>query len=166
MNMQNKTHINKGLIVAAVLISFNMVAHFTKTNFEEWTRLAFGAIIVFGIAISVYLFSKEIECNKTFSTLFSYGFKVTAVVACVYFIYNLLAVYLFFPNFIEESIKRQVIDLKKISPIDEKGLQENMARAKSVARAMYFALTLMITLFLGVIGSLISSVAVQKNTNN
>ncbi len=164
--MQKKSHINKGLIVAAVLISFNMMTHFTNTNFKDWSSIVFGAIIIIGIFISVYLFSKEVEQEKTFSTLFSYGFKVTAVVACVFFIYNILAVYIFFPNFIEESIKRQVIDLKKTGPIDEKGLQENMEKAKSVARAMYFAFTLMSTLFLGIIGSLISTVASLKNNNN
>ncbi len=161
--MQNKSHVNKGLIIAAVLICFNAITHFTKTDFDEWTKLVFAAIIIIGLIVSIIFYNKELNNNTTFVTLFSYGFKTAAVVACVYFIYNLLAIYFFFPHFIEDSLNREIIELRKNNKFDEKGLQENMDKAKTVARSMYFALTLMGTLFLGIIGSLIGAVAAPKN---
>ena len=119
--MQNKSHVNKGLIIAAVLICFNAITHFTKTNFDEWATLAFAAIIIVCLIVSIVFYNKELNNNATFGTLFSYGFKIAAVVACIYFIYNLLAVYFFFPHFIEDSLNREILELKKTNKFDEKG---------------------------------------------
>jgi cytochrome bd-type quinol oxidase subunit 2 len=162
--MQNKSHIKKGLIIAVILIAFNAITHFTKTYFDEWTNFVVAAITIAGIILSVYLFSKEEKNNLRFSELFSYGFKTAAAVACICFVYNLLAVYFFFPYFIKETLIRKVALLKNTAPFDEKVFQQNIHNGIKVEQRVYFALTLMITLFLGIIGSLIGAVAAPKKT--
>ena len=57
--MQQKTHIQKGLLIAAILILFKVITHFTHTNFAEWTVFVFGLIILLGVLISVVLHKNE-----------------------------------------------------------------------------------------------------------
>lgn len=163
--MQNKSHINKGLTIAAVLICFNIITQFTNTNFDEWTTFVFAAIIIVGVAISVY-FSAKFEDNITFAQLFGYGFKTVAVVACVYFIYTILAVYIFFPNFVNEKLKHSIEEAKRQGAMDDKAVKANLdalnGLGKKVAIYMHIAGTIMGTLLLGIIGSIIGTVTTNK----
>ena len=162
--MQQKSHINKGLIIAAVLICFDAITHITKINFNEWTTFAFAAIIIIGLIISIYNYNKELNGHTSFGILFTHGFKTAAVVACVFFIYNLLAVYIFFPDLVQELFNNDISELKKHGTLDEKLLKENMEMALKITKYKHFALTLISTLFLGIIGSVVGAVAMQKKS--
>jgi cytochrome bd-type quinol oxidase subunit 2 len=168
--MQNKSHINKGLVIAAILICFNIVTQFTKTYFDEWTTFVFAAIIIVGVGASVFLLNKQDETGaSTFGSAFTYGFKTAAVVACVYFIYNILAVYIFFPNFIDEKLRRGIEEAKKIGSFDDSTTIQNSTTLNPLGRKViiytHFAGAIMATLFLGIIGSLIGAVSIKKTNN-
>jgi hypothetical protein len=166
--MQEKTHIHKGLVIAAVLIIFKSITHFTNTVFAEWTVFVFGLIILLGVIISVQLFSKE--NNYKFNELFSYGFKVTAVITCIYFIFIFLETKLFFPNYIHERLLKSIEQLKQSGIIDQKTFEENidqsMALGKKVETYKYFAGSIMSILFLGVLGAVIGSVISKNKARN
>ena len=169
--MQNKPHIKKGLTIAAILIIFNIITQFTKTSFDEWTTFVFAAIIVIGVAVSIFLYRKEIAEDSSFGTLFTYGFKTAAVVACVYFIYTILAVYIFFPGFVDEKLKRGIEEVKSQGAFDEKIMKEklqelNSGLGRKVAIYIHLAGTIMASLFLGIIGSLIGAGTAPKKYNN
>lgn len=165
--MQPSSHINKGLIIAAVLIIFNAVTQFTKTVFDDWTNYIFVLIILIGVVISVLNFSRENNQTPGFSVLFAHGFKTTAVIACIYFIYAILAANFFFPNFIEEKFAKGLEEAKKqgaLNDIDLKNRTQDAEKlAKKVIKYGYIAGSLMATLFFGVIGSIIGSVAAKKS---
>lgn len=165
--MQNKSHIKKGLTVAAILIIFNIITQFTKTNFDEWTTFVFAAIIILGVVLSTYLHSKESSESLSFSTLFGYGFKTAAVVACIYFVYTILAVYIFFPGFVEEKLKRGIEEAKKQGAFDEFKMKQNAQAIEGIGKKIiiytHLAGSIMGTLLLGVIGSLIGAVVANKN---
>ncbi|MFY7964786.1 MAG: DUF4199 domain-containing protein [Chitinophagaceae bacterium] len=164
--MQNKSHINKGLTIAAVLICFNIITQFTKNNFNEWTTFVFAAIIIIGVAVSVFLLAKSDDNNLKFAQLFGYGFKTGAVIACVYFIYTILAVYIFFPDFVNEKLKHSIEEAKRQGAMDDKTVKANLEAlnglGKKVAIYMHIAGTIMGTLFLGIIGSLIGTVTTNR----
>lgn len=164
--MQTKTHINKGITVAVAAIIFNATSHFNQSIFEEWTIFGFAAIIIVGVAVSIFLYGKEIENKANFSSLFSYGFKTAAVATCIYFIYTLLALNLFFPDFIAQKFNKGLAEAKKLGTIDEKLMKENMEMGIKMGKKILFythiAGSVMGTLFLGVIGSLIGAVGVAK----
>jgi hypothetical protein len=166
--MQNKSHIKKGLTIAAVLILFNIITQFTKTNFDEWTTFVFGAVIVIGVALSTFLYKKESDESLGFGSLFTYGFKTAAVVACVYFIYTILAVYIFFPGFVEEKLKRGIEEAKQQGAFDDKNMKENAQALEGLGRKIivytHLAGSIMGTLFLGVIGSLVGAGTAKKNS--
>jgi hypothetical protein len=165
--MQTKSHINKGLIIAAILICFNAISHFTKIYFDEWTTLAFAVIVIVGIIVSIHFFSKELNYNTTFGSLFTYGFKTAAVITCVYFVYTILALYVFFPGIIEEKFNNGIEEAKKQGAFDEKALKENMEAGMTIGKKIvtytYIAGSLMATLFLGVIAALIGAAVIKKN---
>ena len=164
--MQTKTHINKGIIIAFAAIIFNATSHFNKSIFEEWTTFGFAAIIIVGVAIAVFLFGKEVDNKVNFGNSFSYGFKTAAVATCIYFIYTLLALNLFFPDFIAQKFNRQLEEAKRLGAFDEKTMNENLEMGVKMGKKIMFytniAGSVMGTLFLGIIGSLIGAVGVSK----
>lgn len=167
--MQSKTHINKGLYIAAILIVFNVITHFTKTLYAEWTIFVFASIIILGVATSVYLYQNSIENAEKFSTLFAYGFKVAAVVTCIYFLYVLLEINFIFPEYINEKLGRSVTEMKQQGLIDEASFdanyQKGMLLGKKVETYKYIAGTIMSTLFLGVLGSVLGTVISKQKSN-
>lgn len=146
---------------------FNAITQFTKTVFADWTNFVFVAIIITGVIISVMSFSKENNHSASFVGLFGYGFKTAAVVACIYFIYALLATHFFFPNFIEDKFAKGLEEAKKQGLITEADVKNKIEGAEKLAKKVikygYIAGSLMATLFFGVIGSLIGAVAAKKN---
>ncbi len=168
--MQQKTHIQKGLVIAAILIIFKAITHFTHTSFAEWTVFVFGLIIVLSVAISVQLYKKENNFDFKFTELFSYGFKVTAVIASIYFIFIFLETKLFFPDYINERLLKSIEQIKQSGLIDQKTFEENveqsMALGKKVETYKYFAGTMMSILFLGVLGSVLGSVFSKTKATN
>ncbi len=168
--MQQKTHIQKGLVIAAILIIFKTITHFTHTVFAEWSVFIFGLIILLGVTIAVQLFQKETNIQFKFTELFTYGFKVTAVITCIYFIFIFLETKLFFPDYIHERLLKSIEQIKQSGIIDQKTFEENidqsMALGKKVETYKYFAGSIMITLFLGVIGSALGSVIAKSKATN
>ena len=164
--MQTKTHINKGLTIAASAIIFNATSHFNKSIFEEWTTFGFAAIIIIGVIVSIFLYGKELENKANFSMLFSYGFKTAAVATCIYFAYTILALNLFFPDFITQKFNRGIEDAKKQGILDQKSMNENIEMAAKMGKKIlfytYIAGSVMGNLLLGVIGSLSGAVGVNK----
>ena len=168
--MQQKTHIQKGLLIAAILILFKVITHFTHTSFAEWTVFVFGLIILLGVLISVVLHKNENNSIGKFTELFSYGFKVTAVITCIYFLFIFLETKLFFPNYIHERLLRSIEQIKQSGIIDQKTFDENIEQSmelgKKVETYKYFAGSIMSILFLGVIGSLLGSVITKTKAIN
>ena len=145
--MQQKTHIQKGLLIAAILILFKVITHFTHTSFAEWTVFVFGLIILLGVLISVVLHKNENNSIGKFTELFSYGFKVTAVITCIYFLFIFLETKLFFPNYIHERLLRSIEQIKQSGIIDQKTFDENIEQSmelgKKVETYKYFAGSIM-----------------------
>lgn len=161
--MQNKPHIQQGLVVAAVFIIFNIFRHISNTYFSEWTSFLSWAIMVVGIIISIFQYNKKINYNSSFSSLFGYGFKTAAVATCIIIIYLTLAVYIVFPNFTNQLIKQTIMQAKKAN--SNNTLQADQTEmAKKVVKISFVSMTLMGTLFLGVVGSLLGAVAAKKKS--
>ncbi len=165
--VKDKSHINKGLIIAVILILFNILTRVINAEFSEWPIFVFASIIIIGITIAIKIHDKNSNSINSFGLLFSYGFKIAAVIACIYFIYLILAINIFFPEFINEMINRKLIEAKNQGLVNgndqTKNLESTVAMAKKVVTYTYLAGTLIGTLFIGVIGSTIGSVIVTKN---
>lgn len=159
--MQNKTHIINGLWVAAALIVFNATTQFLDCPIAEWTDLVFATIIITGVSVVVYMF-KQMETTTTFNNAFLYGLKASAVVACIYFVYTLLSVNFFFPNFIAIKISKTAEAAAKQKGFDKANFDAHLNDMKKFVKPMHLAGTLMMTLILGVFGSLIGAMLPAK----
>ena len=164
--MQQKTHIQKGLVIAAILIIFKAITHFTHTSFAEWTVFVFGLIIVLSVAISVQLYKKENNFDFKFTELFSYGFKVTAVIASIYFIFIFLETKLFFPNYIQQKFDLRIETMQNNFKIESLNLNKNLVDAIDKETKIYFSGTIISILFLGVLGAVLGSVFSKTKATN
>lgn len=155
------SHITKGLIIALILIAINIVGQLTKLVYESW----FGwiGLIVFLITVvaSVIYFGKQLNENLTFGILFTHGFKTSAVVICILFLYTLLSVYIVFPDFVNKMMEQGVIQAKQQGKTEEE-LKQYLAIGKKV----FLAGGLMVNLFIGALGSLIGSAIAKQMFNH
>ena len=162
--MQNKSNIKKGFFIAVLYIVFNSIIDIAKMHHLQWVDLVAWFIIIVGVVVSVHLFAKSQGFTEPFASLFSYGFKTTAVATCLIFIYVLLMVYVISPNiFIEKANVLAALAKKNQGAIDEIKLKANTENAIKILKLMQIAISVILTLFLGLIGSVIGAVATKKN---
>jgi hypothetical protein len=163
--MQQKQHIKIGLIISAILIVLKVAIQLANLQFVEWATLGFYALLIGCIAASVLYFSKAND-NKQFSNLFSLGFKTTAVVACILFLFSVLFVYVLFPNFTTQLFALKAKELLANNSNNNNFIVPNEVppMAKKIIAITHIAGTLLGTMFLGIVGSVIGAViATQKN---
>src|SRR4051794_31519952 len=98
------THITKGLVLSLILIIYSLVGHLLNFDLEQWFGWLSMVIFLIGIIWSVNVYGNQMSNTVTFGNLFSHGFKVTAVVVCITFIYTLLSVYVIFPDTIDKIV--------------------------------------------------------------
>ncbi len=127
------------------------------TDFIAW------AVVVAGSLFSVYFYGKLSNTTQTFGTLFSHGFKTIAVATCFIFIYVLAMLYIINSKQIIVEADRAAVNAQKQGVINgESQIVDFKNNFIKVYRLMNIALTVMGTLFLGIIGSLLGAVITPK----
>jgi hypothetical protein len=129
-------------------------------NWFIWVRLA---IFVAGVAGSVVYYGSQMRGNVNFSMLLVHGLKLTAVVTCIYFVYSLLEINVFFPGYLDEVVKQGLAEAAKNGQINQEKVAENMGQARKVAAVMLMAGVVMGTMIMGLLASLAGSVLTKKS---
>ena len=163
METTNTSHITKGLILSLALIALNVIGHILNIDLESWFGWIGAGLFVVGIIYSVNIYGKQMNNNVTFGNLFAHGFKVTAVVICITFIYTLLAIYLLFPDTIDKVAQKgieQAIQQGKMTS-DQAG--QSMPMMKKIITISILAGSIFIDALIGAIGSLIGAAITKKN---
>ena len=57
-----------------------------------------------GIIWACISYSKQINANVTFGNLFAHGFKTTAVIIVIMFVYTIVALKVLFPDMVDKSM--------------------------------------------------------------
>ncbi len=153
MVTKENTHIQKALVIALVLIIVDVFLHIThqKVN-NSFANLYSPISLSLSIVVSIFYYNKTNE-NALFSAKFSYGFKVTAAVVCILFLYNILAIYIVFPNYVIEVFKSNVEQAKQIKGFNQDQVNANKMMAQKVIGISYMSYVVLIHLAAGLIAS-------------
>gem|GEM_PF-1536383 len=152
-----KAHINKGLIIGAILIMCDVTIQLSHLQFSNWTIYLSSSLLAVGIIVAVLWHNYSLKGQILFSELFGYGFKVTAVAVCILFIYMLLALNLLFPNYVNQLFNQYVDALKQQHSDKVDAVIANKATFIKVQHIIIVSRTVMINLAIGIVGSLIGS---------
>lgn len=156
------SHIAKGFIAAAILITFHVAGIFLRYSDKIWSVPVMGCLLMALVIFGCILFSKQAKDPVTFNLVFTHGFKMTAVVTCIFFVYILLAINVLFPSMVDQMVQTAIDEAKKDRNYSEDYVKQNMEKAKSVAKVMISAGSVLAVMVVGVIGDLIGSMVAQN----
>lgn len=162
--MENKitSHILKGVIVFVILIALDLLFQSLKTAPPQWVRLLPMIFIMSGVAVSVYIFSKQ-SGGINFKEAFAHGLKTTAVITFLFAVYTYFAVKFIYPPIAKEEIEAAVQELMK-----QGKFTPDEARSKAIegSRKMWVIMVsgvIFVSLISGLVGSLAGAAISKKN---
>jgi hypothetical protein len=163
MEKQITSHAFKGLLIALVLIVLSLIGQFANLQFERWYGYVNWAIMVGAFIWSAIYFGKQMDNNVTFGSLFTHGFKTTAVTAVVVFIYTVLSVYVIFPDQLDKMWEKGVEEAMKGGKVTAEQMEQGASIGRKVMTVTVLAGSLIGTLIIGTVGSLIGAGVAKKN---
>ena len=158
MENRQKTHVKKGLIIAAVLIILDIVFQLIHQQPEQWVFFVNSAILVAGVIVSIQIEAAESAEKKEFSSLFGYGFQVAVVTACILFVYTILSVYLVFPDSVLSIYNERIKQAQKLPQFSLEQANSQKDMALKVIRISLISSVVMINLAVGIAGSLFGTI--------
>jgi Protein of unknown function (DUF4199) len=162
METKITTHITKGLILSLVLIVINLIGHLLNIYLEPWFGWAGAAIFLAGIVWSTNIYGTQMNNNVTFGNLFGHGFKVTAVVICITFVFTILSVYVLFPDTIDQIIQYQTEKAIQSGKMTSEQLEQALPMMKKFTPIGIFAGSVFIDAIIGALGALIGAAITKK----
>jgi hypothetical protein len=152
------SHIIKGAIISALLILLNLTGLLTKWVYLSWSGWIEIIVFLVGIMMATFYYGKQMNNQVTFGQLFTHGFKTTAVVICLVFIYSWISIYFLFPGFVETKMRPGLIQARLQGKTDLE-IKQYLAIGKKV----FLAGNLMLNLITGAAGSLLGSLITNKS---
>lgn len=163
--MENKitTHITKGIIISLIFIVYSLAGHLLNIEFESWYGWVAAALFITAIIISVNIYGKQLNNNVTFGNLFSHGFKTTAVVICITFLFTLLSVYVLFPDTIDKMMQKGVEQAINSGKMTSDQAEQSAPMMRKIITISVLAGSIFMNALLGAIASLIGAAITKKN---
>ena len=163
METKITTHITKGVLIALIFIIYSLVGHVLNFDLESWFGWIATGIFIIAIIWSVVIYGNQMNNNVTFGNLFSHGFKVTAVVICITFVYTLLSVYVIFPDSIDRITRKGIETAIQQGKMTSDQAQQSSAMIKKITTVSLLAGSVVINAIIGALGSLIGAAVAKKN---
>ena len=158
-------HFVAGIIIAAIVVIYSMVLQFMGLGLNKSLGWLAYLFLIVGLIIFINQYAKARDYQSTFGNLFSYGFKATAIIALILFVFRLVF-FLSFPEFkqrIMESARQGMEDQGKMS-------DSQIDAAITIFSKNFLLFTVGIALFMdlicGMIGSLIGAAVTKKKQFN
>lgn len=157
------SHITKGLVIAAVYIIIDLAANFAGIKLENYYGWIMMCLLIGAIIWSCIHYGKQMDNNVTFGKVFVHGFKTSAVVSCLLFVYSVLLFYVISPELIDQMVAKGIEQAEKRGqdiPEDSKGIMTKMTKVFVLVGAILGPL------ILGCIASLIGAAVAKKRPIN
>ncbi|MFP5042004.1 DUF4199 family protein [Parasediminibacterium sp. JCM 36343] len=156
---KQKTHIKKGVVIAAILVLLDIVLQLTHQKLQPWVMYANSGILATGVLTSIFISNNSNPEDVTFSFQFGYGFKVAVVVVCILFIYTLLSTYIVFPGYINDLYQQRMLEAKQqMTKLNVEEAKAQQAMAIKVIGLMVMSGMVMLNLAVGIAAAFVGSV--------
>ncbi len=163
MEKKSSDYLGKGLMLALVLIVVDLIGGFAHLRFESWfkwisTIIAMVAIIVFCIQFG----TRQVD-GVTFGKVFGYGFRISLIVSAIMVVYNLLSMYVIFPELIDQILTKTRTDLQAAGKLTDDQIDNQIAMTKKFMQPGILSIFIfLVTLFFNTIASLLGAAFAKK----
>ena len=162
MQKEVTSHVIKGLIVALILMVFDVVSYIMGFKMESWAGFLWMGMLLIAVIWGTVNYGNQMNHNVTFGKLFMHGFKMSAVIACIWFVYTVLAVYLIFPEMLDEMWEKAMEEARKNPNYDQAQMQQGMEIGRKIMKVTVLAGAVLGPLIIGCIAALIGAAAGKK----
>lgn len=154
--------LTKGVLIALLLIVFNILTIVTSLDKVPGVAFVGHIILIVGLVWSIAYYGKQLNYVSTFGKYFLHGFAITAIVTCLLVVF--MAVYMI----IDPAMKQQALD--KAAEEMRKNpnyTDEQMSQALDISKRFFVPMVLgslvLGYMFLGTIVSLVTAAIIKKN---
>jgi hypothetical protein len=147
------SHIIKGLIISAALITVSLVLQHLKTPSATWQWLP-TLLLVIGVAASCLVFFWQAEETPKFGAVFAHGFRTTAVITCLMALYTFITVRFIFPHSSPDEIDAAAKAIRQQGNLMTQEAKEQAIAAAKNSWIMAVSGVIFVTVISGLAGSL------------
>ncbi len=159
--MTNKSHLQYGLIISAILILLSVVFYILNMNEQKWTQWVGVVIMFIGVVVSCMLYAKANDGNVTFGNVFATGFKTTAIIALVTALFAVIFI-MIFPDIKEKALEQARLDMEKQGQSDA-AIEQALDITKRMFLVFVLGFSIFFNLFFGALASVIGAAAARRN---
>lgn len=163
MKSKVTSNVIKGIIIALVLVLLDVTATLGNFKYEKWYSFIPSIILIGAIIWACISYANQMDNHVTFGNVFAHGFKTSAVVACIFFIYTLLAIFVLFPEMKEKALEMALTQLESQGNMPEDAKEKALQITDKLFVPIQVAGAVLGTLIIGVIASLIGAAVAKKN---
>ena len=157
----------KGLIIGLVLIVISVVSQVLGGDISKMRDYAWISYLILMGAIvwACFSYSHDMSGNVTFGSIFSHGFKTTAVMTILVLAYSILAFTVVFPDMKEKALEAARQQMESQGKLNDDQIEQALTMTRKFFIPFSIGGILIGYLFLGAIGSLIGAFIAKKNPN-
>ena len=159
--MNNKSHIAYGLVIGLALMLYSVILYVTDLMQNPVLKYGSAPIMLVGILLSCFNYSKINQGAVTFGDVFTNGFKTTAVFTIISVVFTIIFL-IAFPDVKEKALEtaRQEMEAKHTP---QASIDQGIAIVEKFFMAIAIAGSLFGCLIYGAIFSVIGAAVVKKN---
>jgi len=160
--MNKKTHLSYAIITALAMIVYWVILYVTGQMFNKGLQWFSYLFYLAGIILACINFSKVNEGNVTYGNVFGAGFRTTALVSIIYFLWMLLAFKLIFPDLKDKMLEFTMQEMTK-NGTSQDIIDKSMPFLTKYLTMIIIGSTLFYGVLAGVVFSLIGAAVAKKN---
>ena len=163
MKKKSPEFLVKALIISLILIVVDLIGGFAHLRFDSWFRWLSSIILAIALIIVCIQYGKLKEDGVTFGNAFGYGFKITAIIAALMFVYTILSIFLIFPEIQDQVLEKTRADMEAKGGYSEDTIDQGVAMTKKLFIPLALVGSVVGTLIVGTIGSLLGAAFTKKS---
>lgn len=162
MEKKPVSHFMGGLITACVIIIYSIVLNFLDLGTNQTLGYISYVFLIGGIIYFITLYGKSVDHNASFGKLFTFGFKMTALIT-ILMIAFLVIFFAVFPEFKEKFFEVAREAMVKQGKNTEEQIEMGMSFFKKFFWVIMIGGTIFGYMLAGAIASLIGAAVTKKN---
>jgi len=157
---------SKAVLISLILIVVDLIGSFAHLKFTSWFKWISTIVIIVSLIMACISFGKQNEA-VTYGKAFGYAFKISLIIAIIMTVYSLISVFLIFPEFIDQTLQNARENMEARGNMSQEQMDAGIAMTKKFMQPVPIAIfSFVITLIIGVIGSLLGAAFAKKSEEN
>jgi hypothetical protein len=156
------THARAGLLISAAVIIASIIPMLGGGTAQAGSGLITYAILLGGLVVVINLYGRAKKGNVTFSELFSYGFKTTAVYTVI-FVGFLILFSIVVPDFKTTALAATRKQMEAGADVRQQQVTESLNALDKYFWVFAIGGTTLFFVIIGAVGSLLGAAITKKN---